>query len=95
MDVLVVEERKGFLVGYEVYIKFRFVVVGLFAVDRVVGDGGHFLCVRCVKVAGQVWAVLPVRKYEDMAAGGGVSVCVCDIDCLFQCLLHSVWCVFR
>ena len=43
--VLVVEERKGFLVGYEVYIKFRFVVVGLFAVDRVVGDGGNFLCV--------------------------------------------------
>ena len=45
MDVLVVEERKGFLVGYEVDIEFRFVVVGLFAVDRVVGDGGNFLCV--------------------------------------------------
>jgi hypothetical protein len=43
--VLMVEERKGFLVGYKVYIKFRFVVVGLFAVDRVVGDGGNFLCV--------------------------------------------------
>ena len=40
-----VEERKGFLVGYEVYIEFCFVVVGLFAVDRVVGDGGNFLCV--------------------------------------------------
>ena len=41
--VLAVEERKCFLVGYEVYIKFRFVVVGLFAVDLVVGDGGKFL----------------------------------------------------
>ncbi len=46
--MLVVEERKGFLVGYEVYIKFRFVVVGLFAVDRVVGDGGIFVCIMCV-----------------------------------------------
>ena len=43
--VLAVEERKGFLVGYEVYIKFRFVVVGLFAVYRVVWNGGNFLCV--------------------------------------------------
>ena len=43
--MLVVEERKGFIVGYEVYIKFRFVVARLFAVDRVVGDGGNFLCV--------------------------------------------------
>ena len=42
-DLLVVEESKGFLVGYEVYIKFRFVVFGLFAIDRVVGDGGKFL----------------------------------------------------
>ena len=40
--MLVVEERKGFLVGYEVYIEFRFVVAGLFAVDPVVGDGGNF-----------------------------------------------------
>ncbi len=43
--MLVVEERKGVLVGYEVYIKFRFGVVGLFALNRVVGDGGNFLCV--------------------------------------------------
>ncbi len=43
--MLVVEERKGFLVGYKVYIKCRFVVVGLFAVNLVVGDGGNFLCV--------------------------------------------------
>ncbi len=43
--MLVVEERKGFLVGYVVYIEFRFVVAGLFAVDRVVEDGGKFLCV--------------------------------------------------
>ena len=41
--MLAVEERKSFLVGYEVYIKFRFVVFGLFVVDRVVGDGGKFL----------------------------------------------------
>ena len=43
--VLAVEGREGFLVGYEIYIKFRFVIVGLFVVDRVVGDGGNFLCV--------------------------------------------------
>ena len=90
-----VEERKGFLVGYEVYIEFRFVVVGLFTVNRVVGDGGNFLCVRCVEVAGQVWAVFPVGKYKDVAAGGGVSVCMRTVDGLFQSLLHSVWCIFR
>ncbi len=41
--MLAVEESKCFLVGNEVYIKFRFVVVGLFAIDWVVGDGGKFL----------------------------------------------------
>ncbi len=43
--MLVVKERKGFLVGDEVDVKFRFGVVGLFAVNRVVRDGGEFLCV--------------------------------------------------
>ena len=41
--MLAVEERKGFLVGYEIYIKFRFGGVGLFVIDWVVGYRGNFL----------------------------------------------------
>ena len=48
-----------------------------------------------MEVAGEVWAVLLVGKYEDVAAGGGVSVCVCTVYCLFQGLFESVRCVFR
>ena len=48
-----------------------------------------------MEVAGQVWAVLPVGKYEDVAARGGVSVGVCILYGLFEGLFESVGCVFR
>ena len=39
--------------------------------------------------------MLPVGKDEDVAAGGGVFVCVRAIYGLFESLFESVGCVFR
>ena len=39
--------------------------------------------------------MLLVGKYEDMAAGGGVSVCVCAVYGLLKSLFEPVRCVFR
>ncbi len=48
-----------------------------------------------MKVAGQVWAVLPVGEYEDVAAWGDVFVGVCTVYGSFKSLFESVGCVFR
>ncbi len=47
-----------------------------------------------MEVAGQVWVVLLVGKYEDVADGGGVSVGVCTVYGLFKSLFESAGCVF-
>ena len=38
--------------------------------------------------------MLPIGEYEDVAAGGGVSVCVCVVYGLFKGLFESMRCVF-
>ncbi len=43
-----------------------------------------------MEVTGQVWDVFPIGKYEDVAAGGGVSVGVCIVYGMFQSLFESV-----
>ena len=39
--------------------------------------------------------MFPIGKYEDLAAGGGVSVGVRAVYGLFEGLFESVGCVFR
>ncbi len=75
---MVVEERKGFLVGNNVYVKFRFGIVGLFGVDGVVRDGGKFC-------AYDVWRLR--ARYGLCSQLGNMRIWLLGEVCLCACAL--------